>query len=175
MFISKDDVDDLVLKRALLKDDDILITLTGTKYKRDYGYAVCINGEKDLLVNQRILCLSPTESVDKDFMLYYLRSELFRDIFFSCETGGVNQGNVSSKFVENIELKVPSVLEQKEIAKILKGMMESEETAKNIAEDTIVSIDIIKKSILAKAFRGELGTNEPEDESAIDLLKRHLS
>ena len=54
-------------------------------------------------------------------------------------------------------------------------MMESEETAKNIAEYIIVSIDIIKKSILAKAFRGELGTNEPEDESAIDLLKRHLS
>lgn len=27
---------------------------------------------------------------------------MFRNVFFSNETGGVNQGNVSSKFVESI-------------------------------------------------------------------------
>ena len=29
----------------------------------------------------------------------------------------------------------------------------------------------MKKSILAKAFRGELGTNNPEEESSSELLK----
>lgn len=28
----------------------------------------------------------------------------------------------------------------------------------------------MKKAILARAFRGELGTNEPEEESALELL-----
>lgn len=32
----------------------------------------------------------------------------------------------------------------------------------------------MKKAILAKAFRGELGTNNPEEESAIELLKKLL-
>ena len=38
----------------------------------------------------------------------------------------------------------------------------------------IKQIDLIKKSILAKAFRGELGTNNLEEESAIELLKEIL-
>ena len=35
-------------------------------------------------------------------------------------------------------------------------------------------IDTMKKSILAKAFRGELGTNNPNEDSAINLLKEVL-
>ena len=32
----------------------------------------------------------------------------------------------------------------------------------------------MKKSILAKVFRGELGTNNPDEESAVELLKSIL-
>ena len=35
-------------------------------------------------------------------------------------------------------------------------------------------IDLLEKSILSKAFRGELGTNDTNDEPAIELLKRSL-
>ena len=35
-------------------------------------------------------------------------------------------------------------------------------------------IDLLKKSILARAFRGELGTNAPLEESALELLKSIL-
>ena len=35
-------------------------------------------------------------------------------------------------------------------------------------------IDLIKKSILARAFRGELGTNDPAEESALELIKQTL-
>ncbi len=35
-------------------------------------------------------------------------------------------------------------------------------------------IDIMKKSILAKVFRGELGTNNLEEESSVKLLKQIL-
>lgn len=174
VFYDISDVDDNIIKRSMVHDGDILLTLTGTKYKRDYGYAVCIEGEHELLVNQRILCLSPTEKIDKEYLLYYLRSEIFRDVFFSNETGGVNQGNVSSKFVENIEIKLPSIEEQKEISKILKNILTKEEQAKELAEFVIEQIELMKKSILAKAFRGELGTNIATEESAIELLKSIL-
>jgi len=174
VFYDISDVDDNIIKRSMVHDGDILLTLTGTKYKRDYGYAVCIEGEHELLVNQRILCLTPTEKIDKEYLLYYLRSEIFRDIFFSNETGGVNQGNVSSKFVENIEIKLPSIEEQKEISKILKNILTKEEQAKELEEFVIEQIELMKKSILAKAFRGELGTNIATEESAIELLKSIL-
>lgn len=35
-------------------------------------------------------------------------------------------------------------------------------------------IELLKQSILNKAFRGELGTNDPTEESAIELLKEVL-
>lgn len=171
VFISEDDVDDSILNRALIKDGDILITLTGTKYKRDYGYAVCVSSPNKLLVNQRILCLTPFACVERNYLLYYLKSNLFRDVFFSCETGGVNQGNVSSKFVENIEIPIPTFDEQLEITTVLDRTLAHEQQAKEAAEAALDQIDLMKKSILVRAFRGELGTNDPSEESAVELLK----
>ena len=40
--------------------------------------------------------------------------------------------------------------------------------------DVIEKIDLMKKSILARAFRGELETNHPEEESAENLLREIL-
>lgn len=125
-----------------------------------------------MLLNQRIVSLTP-ELIEINFVLYYLRTDLFRNIFFSNETGGVNQGNVSSKFVENIVIPVPLDLEQKEIVRILDDVFEKEENAKDLY-NIIENIDQMKKSILARAFRGELGTNIPEEESAVELLKKTL-
>ena len=145
------------MQRALVYSDDILITLTGTKYKRDYGYAVQIVKPENLLFNQRILCLTP-KKIFSTYLLYYLQSNFFRNIFFSAETGGVNQGNVSSKFVENIFIKIPSLVEQKEIVRVLAGLLEKEQRTKEIAEKILSEIDVMKRTILARAFRGELGT-----------------
>lgn len=174
VFICEDELNERIIDRAKIKNGDILISLTGTKYKRDYGYAVCIENPEDLYVNQRILCLTPNMSINSDFLLYYLRSNIFRDIFFSNETGGINQGNVSSKFVENIEIQVPPLEEQLVIVGVLKNTLLKEDQARELAEFVLQYIELIKKSILAKAFRGELGTNNPEEESAIELLKTIL-
>lgn len=174
VFICEDELDEKIIERAKIKNGDILITLTGTKYKRDYGYAVCIENPENLYVNQRILCLTPNANINRDYLLYYLRSNIFRDIFFSNETGGVNQGNVSSKFVENIEIQVPPIEEQIEIITVMNNILLKEERAKKFAECVLQRIDLMKKSILTKAFRGELGTNNPEEESAIKLLKKYL-
>lgn len=174
VFICEDELDEKIINRAKIKNGDILITLTGTKYKRDYGYAVCIENPENLYVNQRILCLTPNANINRDYLLYYLRSNIFRDIFFSNETGGVNQGNVSSKFVENIEIQVPPIEEQIAIITVMNNILLKEERAKKFAECVLQRIDLMKKSILTKAFRGELGTNNPEEESAIKLLKKIL-
>lgn len=95
-------------------------------------------------------------------------------MFFSNETGGVNQGNVSSKFVESIEIPQPCLSEQQEIVHILDSLFEKEQQAKELT-DILEKIDLMKKAILGRAFRGELGTNDPTEESAMELLKEVLS
>lgn len=175
VFYAPENIDEKIKKRAMLHDNDIVITLTGTKYKRDYGYAVLIKEPVNLFLNQRILALSPIEKiVNPTFLLYSLRSKDFRDIFFSNETGGVNQENVSSKFVENIKIKIPLLEEQREIVKVLNHQLEFVDDTTKICKDAYEQIDTMKKSILAKAFRGELGTNNPTEDSALNLLKEVL-
>ena len=43
------------------------------------------------------------------------------------------------------------------------------------AEAVLEKIDLLKKSILARAFRGELGTNDHTEESALELLRASLN
>jgi type I restriction enzyme S subunit len=172
VFIDSEVLDESLLNKSRIEKGDILLTLTGTKYKRDYGFAVLIDQDKILLLNQRIVALTPNQ-VDPIFLLYFLRSNLFRDVFFSNETGGVNQGNVSSKFVENILMPYPSLHEQKQIVSILVNVLSKEDKTKELI-DVIDQIDGMKKAILARGFRGELGTNDPGEESSEKLLIESL-
>lgn len=69
---------------------------------------------------------------------------------------------------------MPKVDEQAEIVRILDDLLAKEQQAKEAAEGVLEQINLIKKAILARAFRGELGTNDPREESAVELLKQVL-
>ena len=84
-------------------------------------------------------------------------------------------GKLSIANIKKIELNIPTLLdEQIEIVRILDNLFAKEQQAKEAAEGVLEQIDLIKKSILARAFRGELGTNDPREESAVELLKQVL-
>ena len=83
-------------------------------------------------------------------------------------------GKLSLTNINNIVVPIPAKEEQQEIITILDKLLKMEIKAKETAEQVIDQIDTMKKSILARAFRGELGTNDPNDESAVELLKRVL-
>ena len=74
-----------------------------------------------------------------------------------------------------ISIQLPSLPEQREIVHTLNRILFKEQQAKEKAEDVLERIELIKKSILARAFRGELGTNNPDEESSLELLKMVLS
>ena len=69
---------------------------------------------------------------------------------------------------------MPSLEEQQEIVRLLDEIFEQEQQAQSAVESVLADIDTLKKSILARAFRGELGTNEPGEENAREMLKRVL-
>lgn len=83
-------------------------------------------------------------------------------------------GKLSLLNIKDIETPVPSIEEQTEIVRILDDLLAKEQQAKDAAEGVLEQIDLIKKAILARAFRGELGTNDPSEESAVELLKQVL-
>ena len=88
---------------------------------------------------------------------------------------GSTMKNLNEKVIKNLPVPNYSISEQARIVTILSNIHEKQQQAKEAAEQVIDQIDTMKKSILSRAFRGELGTNDPNDESAVELLKRTLS
>lgn len=102
--------------------------------------------------------------------------------FFMCnywdireQAVGGNQLNLSATIIGKLNIDIPNLEEQYVITELLDSIIEKEYQTKQIAESVIDQIDAMKKAILARAFRGELGTNDPEEESAVELLKQILS
>lgn len=108
------------------------------------------------------------------FLYHLVRGKSFRDKAKAVMTGAVGQQRVPKSFLENYLLHLPEVDEQEEIVRVLDYLFTKEQQAKEAAEAVLDQIDLMKKSILARAFRGELGTNDPTDEPAVELLKKVL-
>lgn len=87
--------------------------------------------------------------------------------------GSTNQKELSLTSVKNIFVPLPPLEEQKEIVRILDEILEKESKIKELVE-LEEAIELLEKSILDKAFRGKLGTQNKDDEPAIELLKKIL-
>lgn len=83
--------------------------------------------------------------------------------------------NLNEKIVRKIPVPQFSNEEQHEIVRLIDDLLARERAAQQAAEQALASIDLMKKSILARAFRGELGTNKASEASALELLKQVMA
>jgi type I restriction enzyme S subunit len=106
---------------------------------------------------------------DPFYVYYYLQTFDFKTYSSSTAVPTLNR----NMFLD-VEVSVPTLKEQAEIVRILDKLLAKENAAKEAAESVLDQIDTMKKAVLARAFRGELGTNDPAEESAVELLKTML-
>lgn len=109
---------------------------------------------------------------DTKYLWYFMLSEFFLEQASNAGSRSVLP-KINQKEMASIKVSMCSLPEQIEIVRILDSIFEKEKQAKELAS-VIEKIDLMKKAILARAFRGELGTNDPEEESAVELLKEIL-
>ena len=88
---------------------------------------------------------------------------------------GSAQPKLTQAKMNNIKILLPSLPEQHEIVRLIDNLLARERAAQQAAEQALASIDLMKKSILARAFRGELGTNKASEASALELLRQVLA
>ena len=105
--------------------------------------------------------------------LYWLLCSQDTIRYYTNYMKGDNSPSIRKEDFEGLIVNLPSLPEQKEIVRILDNIFEKEQKAKELYA-VIEKIDLMKKAILARAFRGELGTNDPNEESAVELLKECL-
>ena len=103
---------------------------------------------------------------------YYMLSDEF---LLQASTAGSRSvlPKINQKELSALTVHLPTNdREQEEIARILDELIDKEQQTKEAAEIVLDQIELMKKSILARAFRGELGTNDPSEESVVELLKQ---
>ena len=133
------------------------------------------NLSKVVVVDFDGLCsadMYPIEAIgDAKCLWYFMLSEIFLEQASSAGSRSVLP-KINQKELSALTVTIPdSIEEQKEIANIIDSLFVKEYQVKESAEVVIEQIDTMKKAILARAFRGELGTNDPTEASAIELIK----
>ena len=163
MYFTYDELDKCTAKKG-----DLLICNGG-----DVGRAAIWNYDYDICIQNHISKLRKKQNnIDVVFCYYFF---MLSKIKGKINSKGIGIASLSAKDLLAMPIDVPSIEEQHEISSILNELFNNEQQAKETAELVIDQIDTMKKSILARAFRGEMGTNDPNDESAIELLKRVLN
>ena len=164
-------------QRFKCKLGDILITMTGTRKKRDYFYSVLIGEkQKDLFVNQRVGCLRAYEKQVSNWLIKAIKTETVLQEVFQYETGTANQGNLGAENILNVLVPLPPLAEQYRIvAKIeeLMPLVEKYGAAQDALNEWNQALpEKLKKSILQEAIQGKLVPQDPNDEPASVLLER---
>ena len=121
-----------------------------------------------------LIRIKASDKVLPNYLVRYINSSMARGQLFAKAKSSSGIHNINSKELGNIRIDVPTIEEQTEILKIIEPLIKKELDVKDITSHMIENIAELKKSILAKAFRGELGTNVSLEESSIELLKKTI-
>ena len=107
---------------------------------------------------------------------YLLRYMLSTEFLVQSTTAGSRSllPKINQKELSAIKVPLPSLSEQHEIVRLLDALLARERKAQQAAKEALANIELMKKAVLARAFRGELGTNREEEASALALLKEVL-
>ena len=103
--------------------------------------------------NQAVCVLQPNEKLNNRFLFYYFMCNYWQ---IREQSVGGNQLNLSGKIIASFPIKLPPLNYQLSIVNFLDTVLEKENRAKEAAQTVLDQIALLKKSILARAFRGEI-------------------
>ncbi len=154
-------------RRSIVRVGDVLVVRSGNP-----GTSCVVTKEFDGYNAIDILIAVPDQrQITPHFLCAYTNSPFGKNLVAENKRGmALMHFNV--KGYSNLPIKVPSLPEQEVCIQALTNLLNREQKAKEAAESVLDQIDTMKKAILARAFRGELGTNDPSEEWAGEMIKR---
>lgn len=140
------------------KIGDLLYTLVGS-----YGIPVVVDNNRPFCFQRHMALLKPS-NIDTYFLWYQMQTNEVYNQATNIATGTA-QLTIPIKGLRKMKIISPIHNEQLEIVHILDEILLKLRQSRDLAESVIAQIDGMKKAILARAFRGELGTNDPSEAS----------
>lgn len=167
-FISSSRYEEIKLQYGVPEQGDLLVTSVGT-----IGKNWIVDNRPFYYKDGNLTQVKQCSALNMKYLQFYIQSEGFKEQIRNSVAGSAYNALTIVKF-KKMEIPVPSREEQSAIVGALDRVVTQERQAKEAASTVLAQIDTMKKAILARAFRGELGTNDPAEEWAGELLKKTL-
>ena|SRR5690554_640817 len=149
-------------KQYLLRHNDVLFNRTNSPelvgktaiYKSEMpaifaGYLIRIHRKEDLL--------------DADYLNYYLNSKMAFEYGKTVVISSVNQANINGTKLKNYPIPLPSLKEQQTIVRQLDALRAETQKLEAVYQKKKADLEELKKSILQKAFKGELTESKTKE------------
>ncbi|WP_213764029.1 restriction endonuclease subunit S [Caballeronia sp. dw_19] len=157
------------LAKSVALPGDVLMNIVGPPL----GKVAVVPYEYDEWnINQAITLFRPSEKITTGWLYILLcHGENIRDIVNETR-GSAGQVNISLSQCRDFLFPVPSIDEQNKIVRKVGELFSLADEIEKRLVAAVKSVERLTPALLAKAFRGELVPQDPNDESAAELLKR---
>ncbi len=154
------------MTRGLPEPGDVLITT-----EAPLGNVTLIDWDYKFALAQRLICLHFSKEILGKFAAFQLQSPNFQRALNTNATGSTVTGIQAARLKE-LEIIVPSLEEQSEIVRRVEKLFAFADRLEERLSQAQAAVQKLTPALLAKAFRGELVPQDPNDEPASELLKR---
>lgn len=163
---------DKEIEKYALQRNDILITRVNgspkivgsfTRYDRDDEWTFCDHFIR-LKLNSAFLM--------EEYLSLVAKTKDTRNHINWNMVSSAGQNTISQKTIKNIPVPLPPKQEQFEIVKRVESLLKIAELIESRYDKARGYVDNLTQSILAKAFKGELVPQDPNDEPSSELLER---
>jgi type I restriction enzyme, S subunit len=154
-----------------LQIGDILLTMTGTRLKRDYCFTTRLTSThfegRKLYLNQRVGCLRFNRQLNSQYIVKFLKAESLLDFLFDRETGTANQGNIGVEMIKHMLFPLAPLEEQNRIVRKLE--IQSDLIGKLLVNVNKSQSDAeqLLRSILREAFNDHANVYQIEENISI--------
>ena len=140
--------DDSTLERYKIHPGDLVISLTGTVGKNDYGN-VCILGNdySEYYLNQRNAKLELKETLNGIYLSELLKFPQIKGRLTGISRG-IRQANISNKDILSLPILIPPISLQKQFATFVERVDQQKQTV----QQSLEKLELMKKALMQEYF-----------------------
>jgi len=140
-------------RRTQVQVGDVLVTITGANVTKTGRVSADVG---TAYVSQHVALCRPTEDIDSEFLHWFLVAESAGRKQLSKFAYGAGKPGLNLDNIRSVEINLPQLEEQYEIVNKLRELLSIEENVSACVDAELCRVELIRQSILRKAFSGQL-------------------